>query len=281
MSLKRYSLSHARKDLPRRKKNDNKTKGGKCLIVAGAEGQWGAAVLCARSAARAGAGYAFIFDFKKKFPTLKFPDFLISSTQNDFAKFDSVALGPGVKDSSFLKSCILKLKKMGHPRVVLDAQALNVLAQQKIPFLLPKTWILTPHEGEMARLLQTSSLYVRQNRKESALALQKKWGCIVLLKGVATLIVDSSHRFENQSGNASLAKAGTGDVLTGIIAGLLSQNIAPLKAACLGSFIHGHIADLWVKQKNDSLSLLATDLVEFLPKAIADIRALNDDQRNL
>lgn len=272
MQVRSYNLMHARKDLPRRKKTDNKTHGGKCLIIAGGPGQWGAAVLCARAAARSGAGYTFIYDFNQNFPTLRFPDFLISSKPKEFSQFNCIALGPGVRNVGFLKKSIQQLKRLNHPFVVLDAQALNVLAKQKKAFPLPHTWVMTPHEGEMSRLLQVSSYQIKRNRELSAWKLHQKWGCIVVLKGSSTLVASNGCLYRIKSGNSALAKAGTGDVLTGIITGLISQKMNPTKAACLGVYIHGRLADLWLEEKKDHLSLLATDLVEDLPKALASIR---------
>lgn len=272
MKKTNFTLSKAQKYLPVRRKTDNKTRGGKCLVIAGSPGQWGAAVLCAQAAARSGAGYTYIFDLKKSFPTLKFPNFLISSQQKDFSLFNAVAIGPGLKDRASLKKFLLELIKIKSTRVVLDAEALNFLAKLKKPFCLPPSWILTPHEGEMARLLQTSSQQVKVNREESILELQKKMGCIVLLKGSPTLVADGQKLYQIRSGNSSLAKAGTGDVLTGIIAGLLSQNLEPLHATCLGAFLHGFIADEWIQQGNDQLSLLATDLIEGLPQSLRNLR---------
>jgi ADP-dependent NAD(P)H-hydrate dehydratase len=272
MPKKKYSARQAQADLPTRYKNDNKTRGGKCLIIAGSKGMWGAAVLCAQAAARVGAGYTYIYDFKNSFPSLRFPDFLITSNKKDFSKFSALAVGPGVQDRALLKKYILTLMQINHPSVVLDAEALNVLALEKKVLHIPSSWIMTPHEGEMGRLLQLSSQQVQSQREQSAIELQKKWGCRVLLKGSPTLVADGKTLFQIQSGNSSLAKAGTGDVLTGMITGLLSQGVTSSKAACLGAYIHGRISDQWIDDGNDQLSLLATDLLQQLPVMIAKIR---------
>lgn len=274
MIKKNYSIKQAQRDLPARKKTDNKTRGGKCLVIAGGDGQWGAAILCASAAARSGAGYTYVYNFAGSFPTLHFPDFLVSSNLTDFSAYDCIALGPGIKDLDFLRKCILNLSLIKHPHVILDAQALNLLSKEEKRFQLPTTWILTPHEGEMARLLKVSSQRIRKNREKAVLTLQKKWGCIVLLKGFPTLVADSKSFTEIKSGNSSLAKAGTGDVLTGIISGFLSQKLTARKAACLGAFIHGFVADEWIRKKNDQLSLIASDLITQLPKTINRVRQI-------
>ncbi len=273
MPNKNYTLKQARHDLPSRNKKDNKTKGGKCLVIAGSSGMWGAAVLAATAAARAGAGYTFIYEAKNKFPIVKHPDFLVTSAKEKFDRFGAICLGPGVKDFNFLRQCILKLIKIKHSSVVLDAGALDALTLlHKKQIQLPKSWILTPHEGEMARLLGVSSKNLQAQRQKSVLKLNKKFGCIVVLKGSRTLIADGKNLFQVLSGNSALAKAGTGDVLTGIVTAFLSQGLHPINAACLGVFVHGAIADQWIEEKNDELSLLASDLVARLPKTLAKIR---------
>lgn len=267
-----YTLLQARKDLPYRKKTDNKTHGGKCLIAAGSSGQWGAAILCAQACARIGAGYTYLLDPQKKFPTLQFPDFLLKFNQKEFSVFQAFAVGPGLKNFASTRNLIRKLSSSRARSVVLDAEALNVLARLKKPFALPPTWILTPHEGEMARLLGTSSAQVKADREKAAILLQRKFGCVIVLKGAPTLIADGKSLFKIKSGNSSLAKAGTGDVLTGIIAGLLSQGLSSVQAACLGAFIHGFTADLWLKNRRDHLSLLASDVVNGLASSLFQIR---------
>lgn len=263
--VKIYTQRQAKKDLPSRESFDNKTRGGKCLVVAGSQGLWGAAVLTATAAARSGAGYVYLNPLEKGFPTTKHPDFLLN-TKNDISNFNSIAIGPGAKISQIGKWIKKSLK---NKNVVLDAEALNYLAKNRVK--IPSTWILTPHEGELSRLIKVPSETIRKNRLKYAKLTQKKFGCIILLKGHKTLVLDSKNTFEIQAGNPALAKAGTGDVLTGIIAALLSQNVAPLKAACLGAFIHGSIADQWLK-KNDILSLMATDLIQEIPTGLKKIR---------
>lgn len=263
--MKTYSKANAKKDLPTRTTHDNKTRGGRCLIVAGSRGMWGAAILTANAAARTGAGYVYLSPTSSGFPTTKNPNFLLN-TKKDLKNFDVIAIGPGAKNSS-VGSWIKKALKS--PNVVLDAEALNYLAKNKIT--IPETWIVTPHEGELSRLLKVPSADIQNNREYFVRLAQRKLGCVVLLKGNKTLVATQDHIYKIQSGNPALAKAGTGDVLTGIISALLSQGLEAPKAACLGAYIHGFIADEWLK-KNDILSLLATDLIQELPQTLKKIR---------
>lgn len=269
--IEKYSIKQARRDLPKRALRDNKTRGGKCLIIAGSNQMWGAAILCLKAAARSGAGYTYLFDPSQKFLQTKHPDFLTVRNFKDLSQFQALAIGPGFKKHKYLEKYIRFLVKKNIP-VVLDAEGLNVLAKfKKIP-RLPANWILTPHEGELSRLLNVSSKLIRSNRKEHLQRAQKKFGCTVVLKGNPTLICNNQTIWKNTSGNPALAKAGTGDVLTGLIAGLLSQKMLPAKAACLGVYLHGLIADQWILKGNDQLSLLATDLITYLPKTLSLIR---------
>jgi NAD(P)H-hydrate epimerase len=244
------------------------------LIVAGSPGFYGAAVLSATAAARVGAGYTHLVTHLKKFSNQKKPDFLtseISEVGLEKLRFDAVAVGPGLGLGAQTEKIIKKLMKLKADRVVLDADALTVIAKKNI-FPLPPSWILTPHEGELSRLLKIPVGKIRKNSVKYLQDAQKKYGCIVLLKGAETRVSNGKTVVEIGSGNPALAKSGTGDVLTGMIAGFLAQNINPLDAACLGAFIHGFAADEWVRAKNDPLGLLASDLVSLLPKAIYKLR---------
>lgn len=270
--IKTFSRKDVSKLLPTRKKSDNKTRGGKSLVIAGSSGMEGAALLCARAAARSGSGYVYLFSSSDQLLNLKQPDFLTlkSKKQFDEINFNSIAIGPGFRNPKSLKQWLNKLQKINFKNVVLDAEALSYLSENNIK--IPSTWILTPHEGELAKLLKVSSSVIRKDRIRYTRIAQKKYGCVVLLKGAGTLIVDNKRSTKITSGNASLAKAGTGDVLTGMIVAFLSQDIQPYEAATLAAYIHGYMADSWINQGRDYLSLMASDLVEMLPKTLAQLR---------
>jgi len=271
---KLYSVQQARSNLPTRKKRDNKTRGGKCLIVAGSAGQWGAGILCARAAARCGAGYVYLYDPKSKFPSLRNPDFLTVKNFKNLHEFNAVAIGPGFHDSRIILLLLRRLIRFPKINVVLDAEALNTLAKTPNKIQLPAHWILTPHEGELSRLIKTSSHKIKLDRHKYAELAQKLWGTIIVLKGFKTLVVENRILWEIPTGNPALAKAGTGDVLTGMITAFLSQNLPPRKAACLAAFIHGLSADRWISSNKDQLSLLATDVIESLPKTLSELRKI-------
>src|SRR5690606_26664108 len=127
-------------------------------------------------------------------------------------------------------------------------------------------------EGELARLMKVPSTTIREDRLGWVQKAQDQWQSVILLKGNGTLVCDGQNLIRIEAGNPALAKAGTGDVLTGLITGLLAQGLSSLEAACLGAFLHGFTADLWVSGGRDPLSLLASDLIEHLPQAMNQIR---------
>lgn len=271
---KEFTSSEAKKLLPKRLRKDNKTKGGKALIIAGSSGMEGAAILSATSAARSGAGYVYLWSDSKKLLATKNPDFLCLFSFNKFSaqSFSAIGVGPGLKNRAALKKWIFRLKKNHCKNVVLDAEAINFLSELKRDQKLPPSWILTPHEGELAKLLNVSSVTIRKQRTKYILLAQKKYGCIILLKGHQTLIANAKCMKKILVGNAALSKAGTGDVLTGIIVGFLSQGTSPFEAACLGAYVHGFMSDQWLKDGNDILSLMASDLIQLLPKTLSNLR---------
>lgn len=274
-------LSH----LPVRKKHANKSHGGRLWVVAGSLRYPGAAILASRAASRMGAGYVglSILGLPKGHAPfwMKSPDFIALpatlKTLKDFRP-SAVAIGPGIgrtlKAQQTARRLINELKRHREVAVVIDADGLRVLANTP----LPAHWILTPHSGELAMLLGWSVKRVDSDRRAAVSEAQKKFKCIIVLKGYETLLADSDRKmggtsiFKNTTGNSALAKAGTGDVLTGMIAGLLAQSVEPLLAARLAVWLHGKLADRWVKSGRDQLSLMASDLLDDLPFALKSMR---------
>lgn len=260
--MKQLTLAQAKKLLPSRGRNANKTHGGKTLVIAGSPGFFGAAILTATAAARTGSGYTYLMT-GKKFPAGKYPDFLVRDFSfKDWDQVDAFAVGPGLGVNAQTEKILNQLRKGKFPNVVVDADALTVIAQKNI-FPLPETWILTPHRGELQRLV---------GEKGSLEQAQAKYGCHILLKGPKTYVINSDQKIVVREGNAALAKAGTGDVLTGIIAGLLAQGLDSFSAASLGAFIHGRASKFWIDSGRDHLSLLASDLFEIIPVVMNRIR---------
>ncbi len=251
--------------LPRRTQFAHKHDSGKCLIIAGSEGLWGASFLCGLAAYRVGAGYVYLPARTKDLNL--YPDFLsLKLTANlNLEPFSSIAIGPGLRLTPEIKKMFLHIKKTFTQSVVIDASALPLVKQ------LPDNWIMTPHEGEMAKLLKITADEIRADRLKAVKLAQQKFGGIVILKGHHTLIANAQNIYEIQTGNQALAKAGTGDVLTGMITGFLSQGLKPMNACVLACGLHGHMADHWIKDK-DALSFMASDLLKFLPQTIYSLR---------
>lgn len=271
--LAEFGRLQAQKVLPSRKKTDNKTIGGKVCVVAGSQGMEGALQLTAQAASRCGAGYVYVLPSAKK--SLN-PDFLSTpKVQIEKMKFDACVLGPGFRAPQKIGFFLRHWFKQKQPHVVLDAEALNWLAKNSFA-KLPNDWVLTPHEGEMARLLKKSSLYIRQNRLTAVKQVQKKYGGVVLLKGHQSLICDGTQTVKIGSGNPSLAKAGSGDVLAGMITAFLAQRkkSSVISMVCLATYLHGRMADDWIQEGNDVLSLRPVDLLERLPKSLAKLRKI-------
>ncbi len=269
IKIKKYSLKNTKKDLPKRFKHTHKSSYGKLLVIAGHEGFWGSGILACRSALKMGVGYVYWASHQNPQSVVsKIPEVLTLkiSKIKDFSKFDAVLIGPGLGVT--LKSLKVLKSLRNHPRVVVDADALTLLSKKS--FSTPKTWILTPHPGELARILNTTAAKINQSRAESLKQGVQDLPCNMLLKGYRSLVTDGDQIFEIQSGNEALAKAGSGDVLSGMVAGLLAQGLLPQKALLVGAFVHGFIANLWVK-KFTSHSLNPSDLIDLIPTALKKI----------
>lgn len=266
--------NYIKKIIPMRSRLSSKIDGGVVLIVAGGAGLHGAGILSALAATRSGAGYTHLMTDLVRYPWVKFPDFIVHKFSLSELKKNSshvVAMGPGLGTSENKKKLLRYLIKAKIEKVILDADALTMLSTMKIK-TLPSTWILTPHEGELARLLGVTSSAVKKKRVEHLKVAQKRFGCVVLLKGADSLIDDGERVYKVSSGTVALAKAGTGDVLLGMIAAFYAQGLNPVDATILGSFIHGKSSADWMKKGMDHLSLRPMDLIEQIPKTILKLR---------
>jgi ADP-dependent NAD(P)H-hydrate dehydratase len=262
--------------LPIRSKKSSKIDGGKVLIIGGGKGLYGAGILSALAATKTGAGYTYLMTSLAKFPWLTFPDFIVSplkiSVLKNKEKF-TIGIGPGLGVNDFTQKLIIFLIKNNFMEVVVDADALSTLASSKFK-KIPASWILTPHEGELARLIGTTSIYVKNNRQTALIKAFQKFQCTIILKGAETLIIspDSKKIVKVKNGSPALAKAGTGDVLLGIISALRAQGLSALDASFLGCILHAECAISFLKKGNDHLSLRPVDLIENLPSTIQRLR---------
>ncbi len=274
--------------LSRRDPNVCKNDFGHVLVVAGSPPMLGASALTALAAMRCGAGLVTVavpqslnLTLQKKISPVIMTLPLPQTREQTFAakalaplkkiwnKFDAIAIGPGMGQNKSTQRFIRDFITVCPKPMVIDADALNALAHDLRPLqknTVPK--ILTPHPGEMARLAGLSVKAVEKNRKAVALNFARKKHCVVLLKGYRTIVTSPQGKvYVNQTGNAGMATAGSGDVLTGMIAALLGQGMGPFEAARTGAYLHGKAGDLAIKTIAPA-SLIAADLIECLPEVL-------------
>ena len=273
--------------LHRRDRQAHKGTFGHCLIIAGSTGKTGAAVLSANSAVRAGSGLVTlavaesihtILEMKTtEVMTAPLPDsgsgYLTDSAFPEIGALmvgkDAIAIGPGLNHRPGTSALIQNLVEMATVPLVIDADGLNALAEDITVLKRKKTMqeILTPHPGEMARLLGTSIPDVEAVRISIAQEFASTYGVYLVLKGSRTIIASPSGDVAiNGSGNPGMASGGMGDVLTGILVSLVGQGYAAWDACRLGVFIHGFAADMVAEEKGE-IGIHATDVLEKLPYA--------------
>lgn len=264
----------ARRYLPQRSHRSHKMNHGHLLVAAGKEGSWGAGVLTSSAAYRIGAGYVTWGSWDCPVEALKeSPEMLMQKLDSEALwqkEVQAVAVGPGLGVSEKTRDFILELKEREIEKVVVDADAISVCAEYDL-FPLPSTWIITPHAGELARVLKIPSHEIDRDRFKAARKASELVKCHVLLKGFRSVLAFEERLMVIQSGNSALAKAGTGDVLTGMIGGLLAQGLEPLQATATAAYIHGRLADEWVRLGHDRNTLLASDLKDNLGQLMGRI----------
>ncbi|MBL8732390.1 MAG: NAD(P)H-hydrate dehydratase [Planctomycetes bacterium] len=255
--------------LPRRAKAAHKGDFGTVLVVAGSEGMLGAAILCATAALRAGAGLVQVALPAPLLPLLPLAVPCATTLPRRGARFaeavdkaDAIVVGPGLGQTPAVARLVRSLLLAKAPKV-LDADALNVLAP--LPVALGGDVVLTPHAGEAARLLATTTAAVQQDRGGALLSLCARSGAVVVLKGAGTLVGDGRRAFVNRTGNPGLATGGSGDVLAGLLGALLAQGMPPFDAARLAVHTHGAAGDRLARRLGQA-GLIAGDL----PLAIAE-----------
>ena len=282
-----------KKWLPARKKNTHKTDFGRLFILAGSRGMSGAPTLAAIGALKTGAGLVTVGLPESIYP-LVLPNVLeamgkaldetslgtLSSTSetaiHDFLKTQDVfAVGPGLSQCPETQKVIRKVVNASSKPVLLDADGINAFVGFGAELWKEnRSLILTPHPGEFSRLFKTTVLTSDADRISAAKKAAKQTHAIVVLKGHHTVVASPGGEcYVNPTGNPGLAKGGSGDLLFGMIAGLLAQKLAPFDAAQAGVYLHGLAADLAVREFGE-VSLLATDVARFIPQALIKIRGI-------
>jgi NAD(P)H-hydrate epimerase len=270
--------------LPPRPLDGHKGTFGRVLVVGGNDGMIGAPVLAGTSALRTGSGLVQLAVPRSILSTaLSITPELIGLALGKAAgkdqlleageKADAIVIGPGLGQTPESSGRLTRLVRLEKPMVV-DADGLNLLAKMKVwPKFFKAHAVLTPHPGEMARLGaligRTAVPTDEEGRIEIARAAAKAFGQVVLLKGSRTVVTDGERVYVNTTGNSALSKAGTGDVLSGVIGSLLGQGMERFDAACLGAHLHGRAGEI-AGERLGLRSVLARDVVEALPQAIQE-----------
>lgn len=255
------------KPLPPRNRSAHKGQMGHILVVGGDQGYSGAARMAGEAALRTGAGLVSIATRAGHASILNLtrPELMchgvesVEQLQPLLAKADVIVLGPGIGQSLWSKSTFDGVITSRKP-LVIDADGLNLLAATN---LTGENWILTPHPGEAARLLNSCTADVQQDRFQAVSAIQSKYRGVVVLKGSGTLIAGEKTLTVSNSGNPGMATGGMGDVLAGVIGALIGQGLPLRDAAEQGVYLHGLAADL-AAERNGERGLLPTDLMPYL-----------------
>lgn len=276
--------------LPQRNPAGNKGDFGRLLCVCGSEGMAGAAIMSVKAATRCGAGIVeaalprSIYGIVASQAVEPVYTLLDSSDGEDYSQNSKAALssaltrasacliGCGLGKSRSAVSALNDVLTNSRVPLIIDADGINILAQNinrlgtvNVPV------VLTPHPGEMARLLETTAQDIQAHRLEYTRRFAAEHNVILVLKGAGTIIVEPNGMTHlNMTGNAGMAKAGSGDVLAGMIASLIAQGIEPAKAAVAAVYLHGAAGDRCAKEFSEH-AMLPTDMIDMLPKLFLEI----------
>jgi NAD(P)H-hydrate epimerase len=271
--------------LPARASDTHKGSYGHCAIVAGSAGKSGAAILAARGAIRGGAGLVTVVTDRETaaivdaitLESMTLHVALESGSLQPILDFvstkDAVIVGPGLPDDEASYAAIRALVARIEIPCVLDATAVNAFQGRAIEMNRGgRPQLLTPHPGELARLLGTTTAAIQDDRVAAARNAARATGCVVVLKGHQTLVANPDGIVTvNPTGNPGMATGGMGDVLAGAIGALLARGLDPFEAARAGVFLHGLAGDLARDAKSDT-GLAANDVAEMLPLAVEELR---------
>ncbi|MGY5846673.1 NAD(P)H-hydrate dehydratase [Salegentibacter sp. HM20] len=263
-----------------RQKNSHKGDFGHSLVIGGSYGKMGSVVLSARAVLRTGSGLCTVFSPSCGYEILQIgiPEVMTLSDKNEkvlsHIKFDldpdAICFGMGAGTKPAVQTAFEEFLASAKSPLLIDADGINILSKKsELLKLLPENSILTPHPGELKRLLGKWEDDFDKIHKVQAFV--KKHKLILVLKGAHTFIFNKDRIYINNSGNAGMATAGSGDVLSGVITGLLSQKYEPLQAAIFGVFLHGLSGDLATAKISEE-SLIASDIIEHLGDAYNKIR---------
>lgn len=277
--------------LPKRKPEVHKKEVGRVLVIAGSQGMTGAAVLTAEAALKSGAGLVTLgipaglntILEEKLTEVITVPLAETASHALDVGAYeriaelasthDVVAIGPGISRSQNTVDLVRKLVSNLTCPAVIDADGLNALVgAAKLLKERSCPTVLTPHPGELSRLIEVPVEKIQRERIDFARRVASQWGVVLVLKGAHSVVSSPEKTVVISTGNAGMASAGTGDVLTGFISGFIAQGLDAYRAAILGTYLHGLAGDL-AAQDLTEWCLVASDLTKYLPAAIKQLIA--------
>ncbi|HEY7883971.1 MAG TPA: NAD(P)H-hydrate dehydratase [Cellvibrionaceae bacterium] len=263
--------------LPEREADAHKGHFGHVMVIGGDTGRGGAAIMAAEAAARTGAGLVSLATRPEHVTAMlaRCPEVMacgvISGQELEpwLSGPTVLVVGPGLGQSPWSEQMLQQALNSGLP-LVLDADALNLLATGRLNANLPReNWVLTPHPGEAARLLDTPTADVQTNRFAAITRLQQAFGGAVILKGAGSLVAAAIDPLTLiNAGNPGMATGGMGDILSGVVGALLAQGLSPYQAAALGAALHAYAADLGAADRGEA-SLLATDLLPYVGELLS------------
>lgn len=252
---------------------------GHALLIGGSYGKIGAMVLSSKACLKTGCGLVTVFSPRCGYEILQTANpevMVVTDVQEKYiSKIEfgfmpnAIGIGPGIGQELETQNALHEFLTNHKTPLVIDADALNILSQNLAWIsLLPTNTILTPHPKELERLI--GKWNSTTEKFEKTVAFAKAHRLIIVMKGAPTFIIDGELIFENSTGNAALATAGTGDVLTGMITSLLAQSYKPIDAAILGVYLHGYTADIALPEKGYQ-SFIASDVIANIGKAFLSL----------
>ena len=261
--------------LKQRESSSSKRDYGHALLIAGEKGTMGAAVIAAKAGLRSGVGLLTVAvpAEERSIVQSAVPEAMLLMREDNHLPFDrysAIGIGPGLGTGNDSVALLTNVLKHTTCPLVLDADALTILsANEKLFDDLPAETILTPHHVEFDRLFGIHQ--TTEERIQTAIHKTREYNIIVVLKSHQTAIVTSEQVFYNSTGNAGLAKGGSGDALTGMITSFLAQKYSPLAAAKLGVYLHGLAADITLAEQSME-SMMITDVIDHFGKAFDNLR---------
>tara|TARA_A100001015_G_scaffold69774_1_gene77292 strand:+ start:83 stop:1552 length:1470 start_codon:yes stop_codon:yes gene_type:complete len=277
--IKEFSFKDIKGGIPKRKNGAHKGDHGKLLVIAGDEGFGGAGIISAESGLKAGAGLVRLLTRKLHISAslARNPEIMVSGADNaqdleeNLSWPNAIVAGPGMFENFWSEQILYKLlitiadKKIP---TLLDAGALRLITNKAFSKMkLHDQMVLTPHPGEAADMLKVSTQEIQKDRIESAKKLQKKYNCIIVLKGQGTIICSKKEMYLCASGGPELAVAGTGDILSGVIGSLIAQGLAPLDAAIAGVGLHAQAGENFAADVG-RIGLAASELIPQIRKLL-------------